>query len=100
MPSSPPETPAITRSFTTSGALVDAVVLAGVGHLDIPEELAGEAMQREQVRVVGDHEHAVAEHGDAAIDAAGGVAGQTLACAAGCSARSRGRCAHRARRPR
>ena len=35
-------------------------------------------MQRDQVRVVRDHEHAVAKHRHAAVDSAGGIAGQAL----------------------
>ena len=53
-----------------------AVVLACVGHLDIPEKLTGTAVERDQVRVVGDREHAVAEQRDSAVDAAGGIAGE------------------------
>ena len=30
------------------------IVLAGVRHLDVPDQLSGEAMQREQVRVIAD----------------------------------------------
>ena len=54
------------------------VVLAPVGHLGFPQQRAGEAVQRDEVRVVGDHEHAVAGDGDAAVDAAGRVADQAL----------------------
>ena len=55
-----------------------AVVLAPVGHLGVPQQRAREAVEGDEVRVVGDHEHAVAGDGDAAVDAAGGVAGQAL----------------------
>jgi hypothetical protein len=52
------------------------VVLAPVGHLGIPNQLAREAVQRNHVRVIREHEQAVARRRDAAVDAAGGVAGQ------------------------
>ena len=38
-----------------------------VGHLGVPEQLAGEAVERDQVRVVGHHEDAIARDRDAAI---------------------------------
>ena len=41
-------------------------------------ERAGEAVERDEVRVIGHHEHAIAGDGDAAIDAAAGVAGDAL----------------------
>ena len=71
------------------------VVLMPVGHLGVPDQLAGEAVERDQVGVVGVHEDAVAGHGHAAIGAAGGVARQA-GWARG-NARSRGRCRRRAR---
>ena len=55
-----------------------AVVLPRVGHLDVPQQLAGVAVQRDQVRVVRDHEHAIAERRNAAIDAGRRIAGQAL----------------------
>src|SRR5260370_30242550 len=55
-----------------------AVVLMRVDHLRIQDELASEAMQREYVRVIADHEAAVAQHGDTAIDATGRVPRQAL----------------------
>ena len=54
------------------------VVLPPVGHGRFPQQVAGEAVEREQVRVVGDHEDAIAVHRHAAVDAGGGVAGQAL----------------------
>ena len=54
------------------------VVLAPVGHLRFPEQRAGDAIERDEVRVIGDHEHAIAGDGDAAVGAAGGVADQAL----------------------
>ena len=36
-------------------------------------------MQRKQMRIIGDHEYAVAEHRHSAINPAGGIAGETLA---------------------
>ena len=53
-----------------------AVVLPRVGHLDVPQQLAGVAVQRDHVCVVRDHEHAVAEGRNASIDPAGRVTGQ------------------------
>ena len=50
-----------------------AVILVGVGHFGVPDELAGVAMESDEVGVVGDHEDAIAEDGDAAIDAGDGV---------------------------
>jgi len=64
----------VDRQRRTGGA----VVLTRVGHLDVPQQLAIASIQRDQVRVVGDHEHASAEYGNAAIDAGGGVAGEAL----------------------
>ena len=46
-----------------------AVVLPGIGHLDVPQQLTGQAVQRNQVCVVGLEEHAIAQHGDTAIQA-------------------------------
>ncbi len=51
-----------------------AVVLPVVGHLRVPHEGAGRPVERDQMGVIGGHEHAVAGHGRAAVDAAGGVA--------------------------
>jgi hypothetical protein len=54
------------------------VVLTEVGHLDVPEKRPRGAIERDQVRVVRDHEHPVVEHRHTAVDPAGGIAGQTL----------------------
>src|SRR4029453_6505440 len=54
-----------------------AVVLAPVRHLNIPDEQACRAIQRDQVSVVSDHEKLVAAQSHTAIDSACGVAGQT-----------------------
>ena len=55
-----------------------AVVLVPVGHLGVPSQRAREAVEREDVGVVGDHEDEVACHRDAAVGAPGGIAGQAL----------------------
>ena len=55
------------------------VVLAVVGHLGVPENRAGEAVEGDQVGVVCLHEDAVAGHRDAAVIAGGaGVADEAL----------------------
>ena len=73
------------------------VVLAPVGQRRVPQQLAGEAVQRDEVRVVGHHEHAIAGDRDAAV---GVPAGEAPSCAAADSARSAGRCRRRARSTR
>src|ERR1700684_2386601 len=57
------------------GSLGGAVILMVVDHFGVPDELAGVAMERDEMGVVGDHEDAIAEDGDAAIDAGDGVTG-------------------------
>ena len=54
------------------------VVLMPVGHLRVPQQRAGEAVEADDVRMIGDHEHAIAGDRDAAIDAAGRVADEPL----------------------
>ena len=54
------------------------VVLAPVGHFRFPQQRAGRSIERDEMRVIGDHEHAVAGDADAAVHAAGGVADQPL----------------------
>ena len=76
------------------------VVLTPVGHLRFPQEPAGEAIERDEVRVIGDHEHAIAGDAHAAVDAAGSVANQPLRARTADSARSRGRSRRRARSTR
>ena len=56
-----------------------AVVLARVGHLAVPEQMAVRTVQRQNMRVIGDQEHTAAQHRRSAIDAGRGVAGQILA---------------------
>ena len=77
-----------------------AVVLAVVGHLDVPQQLTGEAVQRDQVRVVGLQEHAIAEHGHAAVDPAAGIADQARRARPAVVPDLRGPCARRAPRLR
>src|SRR5207237_3641302 len=55
-----------------------AVVLPRVGHLDVPQQLAGVAVQRDQVRVVGDDAHEIDGGRNASIDPARRVTGQPL----------------------
>ena len=55
-----------------------AVVLAPVRHLRVPEQRAGHSIERDHVRVVGHHEHAISRHRCPAIDAATGVADRPL----------------------
>ena len=55
-----------------------AVVQPPVRHRRVPQQRAGEAVERDEMRVVGDHEDAIAGHGNAAVDAARGVAGEPL----------------------
>src|SRR5262249_20205681 len=52
------------------------VILMPVGHLGLPQQLARETLQRDDVCVIGDHEDAVARQGHTAIDPAGCVADQ------------------------
>ena len=54
------------------------VVLTPVGHLGFPEQRSGVPIERDEVRVIGDHEHAVAGDADTAIDAARRVSDQAL----------------------
>ena len=54
------------------------VVLMPVGHLGFPQQRTGVFVQRDEVRVVGDHEQAIAGDGGAAIDTAGRVAHETF----------------------
>ena len=54
------------------------VVLMPVRHLRFPEQGAGVFVQRDDVRVIGDHEEPIAGNGGAAIDAAGGVADEAF----------------------
>ena len=67
MPQSPPDTPAMTMSFTTSGATVPPYFCGFVRHDDFPNRPACDAMQCNKVRVVGHHEHVIAENRYAAI---------------------------------
>ena len=73
------------------------VVLVPVGHLGFPEQRARGAVEGDEVRVVGGHEHAIAGDGHAAVDAARGDTRRGRACAAADSSRSDGRCRRRAR---
>src|SRR3984957_814184 len=52
-----------------------AVILMIVDHFGVPDELAGVAVKGDEMGVVCDHEDAIAEDGDAAIDAGDGVTG-------------------------
>ncbi len=52
------------------------VVLAPVGHLRLPQERAAGTIERDEMRVVGRHEDALAADCDAAIDASGRNTGQ------------------------
>ena len=54
------------------------VVLPPVRHLRVPQQRAGMTVERDDVRVIGHHEHAVAGDADAAVDAAGRIADQPL----------------------
>src|SRR6202000_1289416 len=54
------------------------VVLMPVGHLGLPDECAGETVQRDDVGVIGQHEDAVARPCDSAIKANGSVARKSL----------------------
>ena len=69
MPQSPPETPAITMSLTMSGAMVPPYFCASSGMTTSHTGRPGDAVQRNQVRVVGDHEHVIAQNGDATVRA-------------------------------
>ena len=55
-----------------------AVVLPPIGHPRIPQQIAGEAVERHDVRVVGDQEQPIACDGGAAVDARGGVSREAL----------------------
>src|SRR5262249_34395101 len=52
----------------SEGSCGGAVVLARVRQFDLPCDRTGESVQREKVRVVGDHEHPGAADCDAAVD--------------------------------
>ena len=67
MPYSPPPTPTITLSFTTSGAMADRVAVRDLGDLDVPERAAGLRVDRDEVRVERAHEQRVAEDREAAV---------------------------------
>ena len=62
MPNSPPATPTMTLSLTTSGAIVDGVAVLVVLQRGVPHDGAGLHVEREQVRVERRHEQLVAEH--------------------------------------
>ena len=49
-------------------------MLAIVGHFGVPEEFTAETVERDDVRMIGDHEDGVAENRDAAINGGAGVA--------------------------
>ena len=51
------------------------VVLVPIRHFGFPQQLAIGAAERDHVGVVGEHEHAIAGDGDAAIESARGVSG-------------------------
>src|SRR5947209_14179376 len=57
------------------GGVVD---LEPVRHFGFPDQIAGEAIERNQVGVIGDHEQTVAQPCDAAIESAGRVADQAF----------------------
>ena len=59
-PSSPPDIPVITQIADHQRRRRRAVVLPEVGHADIPQDLPVTAMQRQQPRIVSDHEEAIA----------------------------------------
>ena len=74
IPLSPPLTPVTTRSPTTSGAAVPPYCPAAPSvRVHVPQQRAGQAVQRDQVRVIGEIEDAVAQHRNAAIHANGRV---------------------------
>ncbi len=58
-----------------------AVVLAPISHFGLPAQRPREAVQGNDVGVVGDHEHAVARHRHPAVHAAAGVGDQALGAA-------------------
>jgi len=82
----------MTRSSTTSGATPAPYLLAVVVHLGAPDQLAGEAVERDDVGVVADAEHEVAMHCDPAIEADAHPASR--------GSMRRGRCPRRCRRGR
>src|SRR5262249_3478273 len=53
------------------------VVLMPIRNLRVRQQTAGMAVERDNVRVIGDHKHAVSGDANAAIDAAGRVADQS-----------------------
>src|SRR5580693_3691729 len=73
-----------------------AVILMVVDHFGVPDELAGVAVKGDEMGVVCDHEDAIAEDGDAAIDAGDGVTGGDEIF----GARAGGRCGRRVRSTR
>jgi hypothetical protein len=54
------------------------VILAPVGHLGFPDQRPRKSIERDDVRVIGDHEQAIARDRHAAVDAARGVPDETL----------------------
>ncbi len=85
---SPPELPTITLSLTTSGAAMQRVPHLEVVDDDVPDDAAGVAIERDQVRVERAHEQPIAERGEAAVRRVAAAVGQARAAARGGSARS------------
>ena len=54
------------------------VVLTPVRHLRFPQQRTRRAVERDDVRMIGHHEHAIARDGDASVDTAGRVADEPL----------------------
>ena len=73
MPSSAPATPATTRSPTIKWRRGRAVMLRRFRHEDVPSQRSGQAVQADQVSIVGRIEDTVAEQCHAAIRALGRV---------------------------
>ena len=68
-PYSPPATPVMILSLTTSGARSNAVALHRVGNLRFPEQRAAAGIQRHQRGIERSEEDAVSQDSDAAIEA-------------------------------
>ena len=54
------------------------VILVPVRHLGFPEQRARGSIERDEMRVIGDHEHAISRNPNAPVDTARGVADQAL----------------------
>ena len=67
MPYSPPPTPMMTLSFTTSGARRDRVAVRELGDVDVPQQPPVPRVERDEMRIERAHEQRVAEDRQPAV---------------------------------